>query len=1029
MNACIKTIAARYSLTRQERNAPLDCGNLVRKDPLLHDFNCAFASWLYFEVGQKLVRDYFQNKKVPPCRSWSQHVDKDIAALVIFLEWKVRPHLPGAFARDITTAAQNRNAALKEAQRVLLADAEIVQLYGIPDLSWLKKRKFAHINTYGDHERLSLFCLLSAMEQEAQSLGITIARNPRRGGVLNQEVYARYREETISALNVTPDSALPLSSCFVPPPASVILDSQQHPPTKCSSDYQSLVHDQRHLIIFGESGSGKSALLQYIALRQPVEWAPIWLPAQALGDPRRIQAPTELYAYAIRHIFPGITEDRIEHFIDILHLAFRRIFILDASTQVPRRFLQLLMSLGRVIMTAPIGFNSVSQLPNPKAWAGIELTSWSPARLHALLRRYGDGFPVDTQSITEWIGAGMPATPKWALQMRHVFHEGHPNSAMLVERLVESHKQAHPDPEKYIAVLRKAAWLLHIFSGDVGCSGAKHQLTKKDCARALPWAQKRGWVFMPANADDPIQFLDSAEQCFLAAEYIVTKNQWPAKDRLDPDYSVYPFAVPRLLTGKNNAPQTIQYLFYILEKQQEWALLNAFFDAFVSFYEDPDASPLSLSQLNEFTHAVGPLRRRLLFEHGVLDEGGCIGESNVNCKVLKKAYEWILLGVEKQLQDILPLPPSAVSSETKTILGTILTALEPLPEGTAADIAQIIWQYSAWLKDDKIVFLLTPRIKHALDALFTKKCEHEARHDSVRWRDRLLLLARRQVLSAKTIEALLPAVADPSSNGYVDALSLRGDLEAAHELVSGWKSPVFKLDISHFDRVLSAWTGSTLDLFEILRAVYYHFRVLHDPAWRIYLEHFIQYLNAFSELFFPTVELASLPEPFSHQWLSEIGRQELCQPAVVFALAGALSQHAQTDDNQENALGSSISKLREVLYKGTVDDSLLFLSLAEDALFLFQYQMLPPRDMVQAAYYALSPRLPDERIENWAKYIISQKIHGSDLPLGKLGSAIILAPCESVYTEFMEDLEYEESDVLAYAIGIKRKLCASSPWQ
>ncbi len=810
---------------------------------------------------------------------------------------------------------------------------------------------------------------------------------------LRGEQFVFYNDQVRKRLNHTPYGAeLPLATWFIPPPL-------KQPQASSPISLDPWVHRHRHLVIIGEMGAGKTALLHHLAIRQPIEMVPIWLPQEAAPSLRSLKTEQDVYALALTHLWPQLDPQERQAWMRLLREMPERFILLDALTMPSQRVLTLLQGMGRVLMALPVQGFDASRLPDPSTWDILEIDAWSPERLTCAMEKHQPARRIDLTEVTTHLQQGIPPYPGWLLPLSRTAMVGEAERYHALDRMMQ--EKLTGQGSSLAGEIRRLAWELQR-NPDQTCAQSTGQpanqppyLGDKLCQKAIPWAEKRGLLQLSSNHIPA--FAHSDLRSYLAAEYVALqywRQQQMARD------SLVRFT-PGFLSGTENAGDILAMIVLADLRHNAGRHLPHFVEGLQQQYITPPRYGASLELFLEVAQPVGLLKR--LIDHADLTWGHYALKDSISQHV-EEMYELLEAALWRWTSSL--FTQNAVLPHLKTF-GLAVAALEPLHPGLADFIAGQILEYPRVFQDLHIRYLLSPQIKQALEKAFL------AGVDARRWNSReqeirFKLLLQHQVLSPDTMQYVM----DNRSARYIAALAQRGGAPAADALATLWQSPWIPDDAAFFDIVLAHWQGSAIRLFRLLETLQFYFRSLHRSIWKSMCRAFLRQYRNSDELLCILRQLPELATPCATFILRFLPAAEMGNTAIALALAEVLKQQASDKDDagsddkidmdsaQSGALGL-VRDVRQALYQESIDDAILSQLSAEDLLFLFQFDLLPPDEPWHIARQVIEMQLeflPDRErahyrshVSHWAEYVITQIPRNPSL----LATAILLAPCES----------------------------------
>jgi len=1036
-SSCAKKISLAYSLKRSEDDAPLACRNLTKKNPKPDAILCYFASWVYFEVGRRLIIEYVQNKKPLPCNSVTGNIERQIAALIIFLEWRVRPHLPHPYGRSLPGVGKNRTNSLQTVQQALWDDAETLKAYHLTP-KWLKKYKFNAFSTYGDSERPILNCLISFMEQKASEQWNIFIKTSHRGGILYQEQYASYRAQLRKKLENADGKPTPLTHRFIPPP--LVSDEKERRPT----DYGPYAHSNNHLIISGEFLSGKTTIMRMIALLQTPDVAVIWLSASTLG---RLNGATieDVFSEALQELMGPLSEEKLSKWRDMLKLAQRRVFILDATLTPSQKLIHLLAGFGRVI----IGVQDAFELPKSFAglqWETLKLDEWSTPLLRRLLRKEASQF-VDAlpDTLETQIRAGLPSLPGWILALHQVQIQDSTSLFHVIQNILKTKFEQNPPPPKYQITLRRIAWRMFRLQGP--CPPPEGAQSRTRCEMVLKWGQNVGLIVQGKEGAAPhFRFVHPLVQQFLVAEFMVrslSPQDWNAQkenDRL-PEYHnnehidrSWRYLYRRISDRRHEDSKVLNFVIHLLYQENRWRdifeLLNVVYERTSPLFQAENFRDWLL--LGETSGAVGLIRRLILEMGWHQPESDCsrliefwphreaLPEEAFNdCMKFQELYH---ICSELVIQRIIQLLPKLhISPLSERIyhdlryVGRQLWKLEPLTSFDAERIARALISYPSRIHNDAIDFIFSPSVNQALEKLLVHK---QSFADKRGLPDIIFGLSRRRVLSALGI-IMISQANHVEDRHKLHLLSYKGDEDAAHMLSVMWKAPFLHLMPLDFSQVTKVWQGDWMLLFPLVYDQYRRFRFQQPSLWRVYARNFLSDADSsqVSE-FLLSATLFNMPLDLLYEI---IGTISIAPPSLELALTLIdLLHHIRQPDKYNWKIRQRLERLIELLLYLNDENLLSSLSIQE-VLYILETQNISDWDSVHIAELVLLSHVTEPAVQAFSLQWLSQK----QPRLGRLAAAILLLDCRKRLDNFYPSLTATNEEVIQYVIQKRLERCSS----
>ena len=1043
---CAVRIASAYLLYKvdhkdkdDDKPKSLNCGGLSEQRPRAHIALCYFASWVYFEVGRPLITDYFQKPQSFPCILTRGDVEKHLAALIIFLEWRVRPHLPLPYQRCLVKG-QKREQSFLAAQAALEKDSDTLALYHKTP-SWFRKHAFRSYGAYGDAEREIINCLVLEMRKRAQELWGFVAQSPHRGGILYQEQFAKYRSVLRNELEYADGKTTPLTNRFIPPPLVMVAPENHHQ----SVGYSPYIDRDKHLIVRGEFLSGKTTLLRMIALLQSPDTAVIWLSDSTL---RRLRNATieDVYMAALQELKKSLSEDDLSSWPDMLKLPQRRVFILDATQQPSQKLVRLLAEFGRVI----IGVQKAVEMPKSFAglqWEILELTEWSTPNLRRLIRQETpQSVEVLPDTLDALIRSGFPAFPGWALVLHHIQIQDPLSLFHVIQAVLKPKFEQNSPPTRYPSTLRRIAWRMFRFREP--CPQNAQSPTR--CEKVLKWGQRVGLLVQKKERFySRYQFVHPLVQQFLVAEFLVNIRSIRDLDDPDEDNWIYGYSVKKhpvrawrdrymIISGlPHDVNKVLKFVVHILHQENRWPeifnLLNALYGYTKPFLQSGDF--LARSLLGEISGAIGLMRRLILETSYFPSEKDCSqlikswphknaspDQALNDCIKLQELYQLICIITIQTIGGLLSRfhrkPRSAYFYNELRRFSTYLWDLDPLPTAEANQITQILIDYPSLIHSDAIDAIFSPTVNQTLEYILIQKGNDIGRLDIT---NILMGLSRRRALSSVAI-SLISQVNHLGNRELLRTISFKGGKDATQMLLVMWDALFLQLTPADFAVVKRVWTGGWVDLFPIMLEQYRRFRFQQPYRWQVYARDWLTDSDPYriSELLL-SIDLFSTPP----ELLAGIFRWTFPKPPsleLTLKLIALLHYIREPINYDRNGSKSVESWIVSLLYVNDIKSkSLLLPLLTQEILYILETKGLSDWDRVHIAERVLLSRLNEPAIQEFCHKWLPQK----DAQPGQIAAAILLLACRKRLDEFSPEFETNKEEIIQYAIQRREKRCNS----
>jgi len=996
---------------------------------------CSLGSWLYHQIGFDIVTTFAQQKTLP-CRPQKRNIDKFIAILIVFLEWRVRPfiHTCDQVTPNIipTNNRHHTTQRIDDVFHYISNDPHALTRFKQAKITkdWFQKYAISGRTTYYEYETEVISCLITQLLQEIDVLQPKHSPSLSWSANIELELFVRYNEAVRRELNTIPDSSRHLADLFVPPPLSQ-LDPLTGKTNRTS--YRSFAHSHNHLLILGSQGAGRTALLKYLGLQQPVDSALIWLPGEVVQSLSGRSQLNQVLETALTHLFGPQPQNNPFPQIEMLRRASRRVFLVDASVPITKALLTRLQDFGRVIATVEKGDFTSSPIPDFQVWDIIQIETWSPTALHGLIQKYGPTPGISIRGLHHIYTRGLPQTPLWTLPLRSL--DTDENLAISdVARAIINHRLGDnlQVGGGYLQELRKLAWDLYN-NPHLSCApGApsQNQLGTKACKKIIPWAQRRHILREMANGE--IRFLHSAMQIALVAAYLikvfVRTNGGPA------NHSFFNKDIPFLLYGTPDPGQVMIFLVNLLWRGYHYKALAELVHQIANAYLYNPAnviSPMSNDELLTAVKPVGQIRRLAQFGGQNICEVFQDVAQERNMHALEATYQGLLttffdVGINRLLDH-----PAKLTKDDFNQMGAILAAFEPLPQNRAQEVAIFLLNNPYLFNQPGASSLFTPTIQRQLDQFFILRLGRTWT-SAAEIQKAVAPLARQGILSPATIQLTFWTGSQPSSYELISALATRGDINAALALGELWKSASYPTTPFHFQMLLYAWSGSVFSLFPFIREVYLHDESLFNSRWRQLCHKFVEHFGDDINLLLSYVDLFTIPAKLLDCLVVQGLSQQILTFDATIAFSRMLKQASSNgmdriiafDVPREDEIAAhrtTVDWIVERLYIGDgLDDGILEYQSFQDRLFLFYQDQIPSQAEWEIANYYLLPNLPHPYIEFWALYTLT---YPKRMSQGQLITAILLSPCE--LEQFNEEVwsRIGESPLLSEALRKRERRC------
>ena len=1019
----------------QEDGCKTTAGGSYQTDVVL----CSLGSWLYHQIGFDIVATFAQ-QNILSCKTSKRDADRFVALLIVFLEWRVRPviHDCDHVTSNIIRTPSNGSIDQRLADVIdhISRDPHALSRFQQAKINkkWFQEHAWVARSIYYEYERDIIACLIEQLLQEIAVLEPARLASTAFPVDLQLGQFVRYNETVRQKLNVSPDSPKSLTDLFVPPPLTH-LDPITKQPHKAS--HHSFVRDDDPLVILGNQGAGKTALLQYLGLRQPVDTALIWLPGEVVRSLSSKSGLNQVLEEALIHLMGPLPRDDLAPWVEMLRRSSRRVFLVDAVTPLTKAFLTQLQGYGRVIATQQTEDFSPAILPDPQAWKVIQIETWSPGTLHGLIQKYGPTRGASLRGMLRTFAQGFPQTPLWTLPLRHLDTDENlaitdAAQAIIQHRLGEDIYFGGG----YFQELRRLAWDVYK-NPRLRCEQSAYSHNKQDrlgvkaCKKIIPWARNRHILREMANGE--IRFLHPAIQLSLVAAYLVKIAV--QSDVSLTDNSFLSRNIPSLLRGTPAPGQVMLFLVNLLWRDyQAGALVELVHQIAEAYLHTPlkTISPPPSNELLEAARPIGQIRRLAQFggRHACSEHLQDVAR-NANLHSLEDVYQELLVSFfDVHIHRFLNRP-GRLSKDELDQMGRVLTAFEPLPEDRAREVAFFLLGNPSLLSQPGVSRLITPTIRRMLDQFFISRTGH-AWASAAEVQSAVTPLARQEILSPTTIQLTFWAGPQPSTYELVSALAARGDVDAALTLSEFWKSAAYPSSSFHFQLLLHAWTGSVFSFFPFIQELYLHDEAHYDPRWRRLCQGFVEYFGDDINLLLAYTDLFTIPPKLLDCLMTQGLRQQILTFDAGVALSRMLKQASTSETSRvphsDRSPEETIPSLRtltdriaERLYAGDgIKDGILEYQSNQDVLFLFNHDQLPPKAQWEIANYHLLPQLPHPDIEFWALYTLLSPKHMSQ---EQLAVAILLAPCEPNLFDEETRIMFSDYSFLSEALQRRRQRC------
>ncbi len=998
---------------------------------VIHPELCQIAAWLYFHFAPEVIQKLLQGEVVGCKLGKTEKTQKGFyAALILFLEWRVRPHLYLPIQREIPGARRKE-------------DVEIAWAYIRNDQSMLSPcrsllRKWSvHIDsldsmprsTYDRYEKAVIDCFAQTIFRTYPSYWTEIVQSSSQALTSSQPHLAHYWEKLAQALQFSDGHPFPLLRRFVPPRLHQDLE------------YYHYVYSDRHLIVSGAFGAGKTSLLRMIALQQPPDVAVIWAPRHLFETASLSWDVAEILSGALKHVLGSLQREEELDWIDKLFQAPQRVFIIDSNALPPQKFLRQLQDMGRVILSVQAeAFDLPKRLSG--SWEHAHVGPWPVKRLRRLIfkRAQGTDPPLLTETFIKTLLLEIPPYPHWMIlaQKTQSYQESDdPFSFYQVmetwlDELITS--QTTSQRQRYRGELMLIAWRLAHFHDS--CHQAKYATR---CRKVLQWAISVGLMRRRfGNRMEETEFVHPDILYYLTAQVLLEPKKYirshlngKAEERtgrddvLEPRYSaIQPWKTRyQSLFGLPGAPRILGFVFYQLYRQQRWREIQ---DIITAIDGDMQRHPYFLQSIaRELAQPVGLIRRLFLLRDHARPDDPCVhsqlplkfhatDSAPGLCEQVDAIYRSFLAALIPPLQgDVIGFrkhPFSEAYERSLLAHANLIMAMEPLPTDVATQLSDFLIQHPDRFQFAAVAVLNTPSIRASLE----KKLIHSTFDtNSPDCFNIVLGLATHQAISAWTIVTLNQRRQLSRPNMF-RALGVKGDEDAVRALTFMCSSPTLPDTMNTFDQVREAWSQSPAYLLPALMMIYQQTRLTDPWRWKRSARNLL-FHSSYATDFFLDADFSQIPSELLAEILLSASTPQASLEVAISLLDLHYRYSQRLDTHKENP---AVRRIRTATSEHLIlrSDAILPRLKTKDILFLFQHIRMESSFRLLLAEDVLLPRLPDSQITALAQ----QWFHADEISPERKATALILLD----YTQPIdEEALPKDSPSIHHALMTRKERC------
>ena len=967
---------------------------------VIHREVCEIAAWLYFHFAPKLIQELLQDEALG-CKTGKTKKTKKgfFAALILFLEWRVRPQLYLPIQREIPGA--RRKGDVETAWAYIRNDQSVLSHY-TPLRRWLLQVDSMPRSTYDRYEKAVIECFAQTIFQTFSSYWNEVAQPSPQAQIFLQQRLAYYRGKLEHALQFSDDHPFPLLRRFVPPRL------------QGDWEYYHYAYSDRHLIVSGPFGSGKTTLLRAIALQQPPNVTVIWAPRHLFQTVSLSWEVVDILSGALQNILGPLGREEEFAWIDQLFRVSQRVFILDSNALPPRKFLQRLQDIGRVILSVQA---ETFELPErlPGLWDHAHVEPWPIKRLRRLIykRTQGTDSPPLTETFTKTLIQEIPPYPHWMILAQKVQNHQESEDPVSFYQVMQTWLdevltlETSLQRQRYRSELTLIAWRLAHFQD--ACREATYATR---CHKVLQWAISAGLMRRRTeNHIEGYEFVHPDILHYLAAQVLLeprkyirsdldgeTEKTTDRDDEVEPKSSaIQPWEIRyQRLFGLPGSPHIFGFIFYQLFRQQRWREIREILTAIEG---DIQRHPYFLQSITrELAHPIGLIRRLLVLRANAHPDAPCdrselplqfraTDSSPGLCEQLDAIYQAFLAALlPSLLKDVVGFckhPYWEAYEKSLSAHAKLLLALEPLPTHAARQIADFLIQHPNIFQFATIAPLYTPSIRASLEERIVQTKSESQDSDIV---NIVFKLASHQAISARTIVTLHQS-GQLSQQNMFRALSIKGDEDAARALTFICSSPSRPETINAFDYVRNAWSQSPAYLLPPLMAIYQQARLTDPWRWQRLARNLLCF-SRYSTDFFLDADFSKIPtELLAGILLLASTPQASIEVAIqLLDLHYRYSQRLNTHKETPAVRLIRSATLEHLILRS---NAILPRLKTKDILFLLQHIPMEPSFQLLLAEDVLLPRLPDPQITALAQ----QWFHALETDPERKATALILLDC------------------------------------